>query len=159
MSSDRVIVDTIKVAQDLLRQNLPPMHSLTDAATVLRLRELVNSPSIRSALDRSSDTILAFALRAVERALCDHSRPHRQTIDRLWDILEDPQYAALDTAVTVDDPDLGPLRLQNVPFRLSRSPGAVRFAGRRHGEDTDTVLAEAGLSAEEVATLRAAGVV
>jgi hypothetical protein len=53
------------------------------------LRELVNSPSIRSALDRSNDTILAFALRAVERVLCDHSRPHRQTIELLWDILED----------------------------------------------------------------------
>jgi hypothetical protein len=90
MSSDRLIVEAIKMAHGLLRQNLPPMHSLTDAATVLRLRELVNSPSIRSALDRSSDTILAFALRAVERALCDHSRPHRQTIDLLWDILEDP---------------------------------------------------------------------
>ena len=72
MSSDRLIVEAIKMAHGLLRQNLPPMHSLTDAATVLRLRELVNSPSIRSALDRSNDTILAFALRAVERVLCDH---------------------------------------------------------------------------------------
>ena len=67
MSSDRLIVEAIKMANDLLRQNLPPVHSLTDAATVLRLRELVNSPSIRSALDRSNDTILAFALRAVEQ--------------------------------------------------------------------------------------------
>ncbi|HMF20859.1 MAG TPA: hypothetical protein VKG24_01860 [Pseudolabrys sp.] len=32
MSSDRVIIDAIKVAQDLLRQNLPPTHNLTDAA-------------------------------------------------------------------------------------------------------------------------------
>jgi hypothetical protein len=90
MTPDRVIVEAIKVAQDLLRQNLPPMRSLTDAATVLRLRELVHSSSIRSALDRSSDTLLAFALRAVERALCDHSRPHRETIDLLWGILDDP---------------------------------------------------------------------
>ena len=45
MIPDRVIVEAIKVAQDLLRQNLPPMRSLTDAATVLRLRELVRSPS------------------------------------------------------------------------------------------------------------------
>jgi hypothetical protein len=90
MTPDRVIVEAIKVAQDLLRQNLPPMPNLTDAATVLRLRELVHSASIRSALDRSSDTLLAFALRALERALCDHSRPHRETIDLLWDILDDP---------------------------------------------------------------------
>ena len=65
------------------------MHKLTDAATVLLLRDLVHSPSIRSALDRSSDTLLALALRALERALCDHSRPHRETIDLLWDILGD----------------------------------------------------------------------
>jgi hypothetical protein len=90
MSPDRLIVEAIKVAQDLLRQNLSPMHNLTDAGTVLRLRELVHSPSIRSALDRSSDTLLAFALRAVERALCSHSRPHRETIDLVWDILDDP---------------------------------------------------------------------
>jgi hypothetical protein len=43
MSSDRIIVDTIKVAQDLLLQNLPPAHNLTDAATVMRFRELVRS--------------------------------------------------------------------------------------------------------------------
>jgi hypothetical protein len=79
MSSDRVIVDAIKSAQDLLRQNLPPTHNLTDAAAVLRFRELVRSQAIRSALERSSDTLLAFALRGVERVLCDHSRPHRET--------------------------------------------------------------------------------
>src|SRR5262245_27911009 len=90
MSSDRVIVEAIKVAQDLLRQNLPPMHSLTDAATVLRLREIVRSPSIQSALERSSDTVLAFAFRAVERVLSDRSRTNRETINLLWDILGDP---------------------------------------------------------------------
>jgi hypothetical protein len=90
MSSDRIIADGIKVAQDLLRQNLPPTHNLTDAAVVLRFRELVRSQAIRSALERSSDTVLAFALREVERVLCDQSRPHRETIKRLWDVLDDP---------------------------------------------------------------------
>jgi len=90
MSSDRVIVEALKVAQELLRQNLPSTHNLTDAATVLRLLELMRSPSIQSALERSSDTLIAFALRAVERVLCDHSRPHRETINLLWDVLDDP---------------------------------------------------------------------
>jgi hypothetical protein len=90
MSSDRVIIDAIKVAQDLLRQNLPPTHNLTDAAAVLRFRELVRSQAIRSALERSSDTVLAFALREVERVLSDQSRTHRETINRLWDILDTP---------------------------------------------------------------------
>jgi hypothetical protein len=73
MSSDRAIVDAIKVAQNLLWQNLPSTHNLSDAATVLRFRELVRSPAVRSALERSSDTLLAFALRAVERVLSDQS--------------------------------------------------------------------------------------
>ena len=90
MTYERVIVEAIKVAQELLRQNLPPTHNLTDAATVLRLCELVRSPSIRLALDRSSDTLLAFALRAVDRLLCDHSRPHPETINLLWGVLDDP---------------------------------------------------------------------
>jgi hypothetical protein len=63
MSSDRIIVDTIKVAQDLLLQNLPPADNLTDAATVMRFRELVRSQAIRSALEGSSDTLLTFAER------------------------------------------------------------------------------------------------
>ncbi|SRR6516165_9003521 len=90
MSSDRVIVDAIKAAQNLLRQNLPPRPNLSDAAIVLRLRELVGSPAMRSALERSSDTFPSFALRAVDRVLCDHSRPHREIINLLWDILDDP---------------------------------------------------------------------
>jgi hypothetical protein len=90
MSSDRVIVDAIKMAQDLLCQNLPPTHNLTDAATVMRFRELVHSQATRSALEHSSDTILAFALRAVERVLSDQSQTNRETITRLYDVLDDP---------------------------------------------------------------------
>jgi hypothetical protein len=90
MSSDRVIIDAIKIAQNLLWQNLPPAHNLTDAATVMRFRELVRSQAIRSALERSSDTLLAFTLRAVEREISDQSRTNRETINRLWDVLDDP---------------------------------------------------------------------
>jgi hypothetical protein len=77
MNSDRGIVEALKVAQVLLCQNLPPKHNLTDAATVLRLRELIGSPSVRSALERSSDALTTFALRAVERVLSVASRDHQ----------------------------------------------------------------------------------
>ena len=72
-------------------------------------------------------------------------------------ILADPQYQALETAVTVPDPELGPLRMQNLMFRLSGSPGAIRWAGRPHGADTDAVLGELGLDAARIAALRAEG--
>ncbi|MFD9790588.1 CaiB/BaiF CoA transferase family protein [Streptomyces sp. NPDC059070] len=74
------------------------------------------------------------------------------------DVMADPQYRALDTLTTVEDPELGPVRMQNVLFRLSETPGAIRWAGRPHGADTDAVLSELGLSAPEIGALRRAGV-
>jgi len=75
------------------------------------------------------------------------------------DILEDPQYAALGTVATVPDAELGPVRMQNVPFRLSGTPGEIRHAGRRHGQDTDAVLAALGYDPDELAALRERGVI
>jgi crotonobetainyl-CoA:carnitine CoA-transferase CaiB-like acyl-CoA transferase len=75
-------------------------------------------------------------------------------------LLADPQVQARDSVTTVDDEDLGPLRMQNVWFRLDRTPGRVRFGGRRLGQDTDAVLGERlGYSPEEIAELRKEGVV
>ncbi|ATL27026.1 CaiB/BaiF CoA transferase family protein [Streptomyces formicae] len=73
------------------------------------------------------------------------------------DVMTDPQYAALDTITTVQDPELGPLRMQNVLFRLSETPGAITWAGRPHGADTDAVLTELGLTEREITTLRKEG--
>lgn len=73
------------------------------------------------------------------------------------DVMADPQYRALDSVVEVPDPELGPIRMQNVLFRLSETPGSIRWAGRPHGADTDAVLTELGLSAPEIAALRTEG--
>ncbi|WP_369257892.1 CaiB/BaiF CoA transferase family protein [Streptomyces sp. R35] len=78
-------------------------------------------------------------------------------IQDVRDVMNDPQYEALDTITTIDDPELGPLRMQNVLFRLSATPGAIHWAGRPHGADTETVLAELGLTGPEIDALRAEG--
>ncbi len=76
------------------------------------------------------------------------------------DIFEDAQYKALDTITTVSDDDFGPLRMQNVLFRLSRTPGSIRFTGRAHGADTDAVLQdELALGKLEIDRLREGDVV
>jgi crotonobetainyl-CoA:carnitine CoA-transferase CaiB-like acyl-CoA transferase len=83
-------------------------------------------------------------------------------ISRVYDVrgvLADPQYAALGTVATVDDDELGPVRMQNVLFRMSRTPGEIRWAGRRHGADTDEVLASIGVTREQLAALRESGIV
>ncbi|MFJ8075975.1 CaiB/BaiF CoA transferase family protein [Streptomyces sp. NPDC096176] len=73
------------------------------------------------------------------------------------DVVNDPQYQALGTITEVPDPELGPLRMQNVLFRLSETPGAIRWTGRPHGADTQEVLAELGLTADEITELRTQG--
>ncbi|MGW0734601.1 CaiB/BaiF CoA transferase family protein [Streptomyces sp. NPDC002851] len=78
-------------------------------------------------------------------------------INDVRDVMKDPQYAALDTLTTIEDPELGPLRMQNVLFRLSATPGAIRWAGRPHGADTEAVLTELGLTEAEIRLLRQAG--
>ncbi|MFD9033026.1 CaiB/BaiF CoA transferase family protein [Streptomyces sp. NPDC059567] len=75
------------------------------------------------------------------------------------DVMDDPQYRALDTVTEVPDPELGPIRMQNVLFRLSETPGGIRWAGRPHGADTAEVLAELGLSPAEIGALRSEGAV
>jgi formyl-CoA transferase len=75
------------------------------------------------------------------------------------DVLADPQFAALGSLVRVPDPELGSVLMQNVLFRLSETPGRIERAGPRLGEHTDEVLAGLGYGPEELAELRAKGVV
>jgi crotonobetainyl-CoA:carnitine CoA-transferase CaiB-like acyl-CoA transferase len=73
-------------------------------------------------------------------------------------IVEDPQYRALDSITTVEDDELGPLRMQNVIYRLSETPGSVRWAGRRIGQDNAEVYGSLlGLDEERLAELREKG--
>lgn len=74
-------------------------------------------------------------------------------------ILNDPQYKAIGTVQTVEDEELGPVKMQNVLFRLSSTPGNIRWAGRKHSRDTDEVLAEVGVTHEQLAALRERGVI
>jgi len=74
------------------------------------------------------------------------------------DIMRDPQYAALGSIATVDDPELGPLKM-NVLFRLSETPGAIRTTGAPLGAHNAEVYGELGIDAERLAALRAEGVV
>jgi hypothetical protein len=65
------IVDALRLAHNLVWENVRPT---TDTATVSQLRDLIHSPSVRAALERSSDSLPAFALREVMGALSDQSQ-------------------------------------------------------------------------------------
>ncbi|MGQ4435090.1 MULTISPECIES: CaiB/BaiF CoA transferase family protein [unclassified Streptomyces] len=139
------------------------------AERVMRLvgrPELVDEPWFATGADRArhADVLdaavgdwIARRTRAEVLAAFEKAEAAVAPIQDVRDVMEDPQYQALDTITTVDDPELGPLRMQNVLFRLSATPGAIRWTGRPHGADTDTVLTELGLTDTELTTLRQAG--
>lgn len=75
------------------------------------------------------------------------------------ELLADPQVQAMDLVTTVEDENFGPLRMQNVMWRMGRTPGRIRFTGGPLGESTDEVLAEVGVAAERIAELRSRNVI
>jgi crotonobetainyl-CoA:carnitine CoA-transferase CaiB-like acyl-CoA transferase len=75
-------------------------------------------------------------------------------------IMADPQFQALNTIIPVDDPDLGPIKMQNVMFRLSDTPGSIKWPGRHPGADNADVFGGLlGLDATRMADLKARGVI
>lgn len=75
-------------------------------------------------------------------------------------IVEDPQFQALNTITSVLDPELGPLRMQNVMFRLSETPGRINWPGRDPGADNADVYGRMlGMSPARLAELAGRGVI
>lgn len=76
------------------------------------------------------------------------------------DMMEDPQFAARENIVWVEDPEIGPIPMQNVVPRLSETPGAVRSTGPALGQHNAEIYGELlGISPEEQASLRERGVI
>ena len=91
MQYDLPIKRTLRDAQGILRANLPSAKNLPDDQAVKSLWAIVRTPQVREALERGNDTALCFALRAVNRILSDDDQPDRTTINRLWDVLDEPE--------------------------------------------------------------------
>ncbi|MBT5265437.1 MAG: CoA transferase [Rhodospirillaceae bacterium] len=75
-------------------------------------------------------------------------------------IFEDPQYIARGDVVSIEDADLGPVRMQSVFPRLSRTPGRIRHTGQNLGQHNDEIFGEEfGLSPEDLKRLKAQGAI
>jgi formyl-CoA transferase len=125
--------------------------------------QLIDDPRFASNSDRLTN---AAALRAeIEAALA----PQR-AVEMALKLMRAgvPAGAVQDTAQAMNHPhtlhrqmnvEIPGYRGTGVPVKLSRTPGSVRSRPPKFGEHTDRVLAEAGLSAEQIAQLRTAGVI
>ncbi|PRX98147.1 CaiB/BaiF CoA transferase family protein [Allonocardiopsis opalescens] len=94
-------------------------------------------------------------LRAFERAEVVASK-----VFSMADIMADPTYAERGDIVTVDDEDLGPVKMQNVVPRFENRPGRVWRTGPALGADNALVYEEwLGMDGDEVRGLRERGVI
>ena len=75
------------------------------------------------------------------------------------DIHEDPHFRARDMILRQTTRDGYELDVPGVVPKLSTTPGTLRSSAPHLGDDTDSVLAQIGLSAERIAQLRSKGVV
>jgi formyl-CoA transferase len=70
------------------------------------------------------------------------------------DIAEDPHYRARDMLLKQTTRDGDELEVPGIVPKLMGTPGRVRSAAPRLGDDTDAVLAEIGCTAQDIAALR-----
>ncbi|MHA7601701.1 CaiB/BaiF CoA transferase family protein [Alicycliphilus sp. T452] len=75
------------------------------------------------------------------------------------DIAEDPHYQARGMLLTQQTRDGDEVTVPGICPKLSATPGTIRSSAPRLGDDTDAVLAEAGLTQEQIALLRSKGVI
>jgi len=80
-------------------------------------------------------------------------------VNTLDDILAHPQIEANAAVVERTDERRGRIRTLGPPVKLSATPTGVARLAPALGEHTDEVLGEFGLSAAEIAALRAAKVI
>jgi formyl-CoA transferase len=103
-----------------------------------------------------------IANRSAEDALHE-MHAHEVVAARVYsaaDIVKDPIYAERNDVITIEDPNLGPVRMQAVIPKLLNHPGHVWRTGPALGEDNDLVYRTyLGLADERYARLRANGTI
>lgn len=98
-------------------------------------------------------------LAELERQLAAAGVPATR-IFTIADIFGDPHYRARGSIAAAPDDELGTVAMANVVPRLSATPGAVRHAGHRVGQDTRQVLRDLlGLPDAQIEALAQRGVI
>ncbi|MFO0997303.1 MAG: CoA transferase [Alphaproteobacteria bacterium] len=86
-------------------------------------------------------------------AFCDGASIPCMPVMRLEDLPDDPHVKAVGLFQPAEHPSEGPYRAIRAPVTLSASPFRIRRHAPRLGEHTEEVLAEAGLSRDEIARI------
>jgi crotonobetainyl-CoA:carnitine CoA-transferase CaiB-like acyl-CoA transferase len=69
------------------------------------------------------------------------------------DVAEDPQVKHNKTFIEIEHPKAGQLRVTNIPFTMSETPGSIRRASPLIGQHGPEILAELGYNEGEIKRL------
>ncbi|MCG8590349.1 MAG: CoA transferase [Proteobacteria bacterium] len=125
--------------------------------------DLIDHPDYRTILDRFQHGEACFALVEDEIAkwptmeFLERMRTEGAPFGPVHDLArfqEDVQVRHNQTTFDVDDPQGGPARYLRYPARFAGTPASLHRHPPRLGEHTDELLAEIGLSPEEIQDLR-----
>ena len=139
-----------------------------------RLMDAIGRPDLGAAPDLANNTGRVARVEEIDAAIGAWSaqRTVQQVLDALGaarvpagmvytakDIAEDPHYRARDMLLTQQTRDGYSVEVPGIVPKLSATPGTIRSSAPHLGDDTDAVLAEMGLNADQIALLRSKGVV
>lgn len=121
--------DTVRKRAQHVDEIVPKLHAALQAKTALEWEALFG------------DEVPCSAARTIE------------------DMFDHPQVAAEDMVAHFEHPAVGGYRGLKRSIRFGRTPGPEPFAAPAMSQDADEILAQSGLSADEIAELRAKGVI
>ncbi len=139
-----------------------------------RLMQAIGRADLEQAPDLADNAGRVARVAEIDAAIANWTQPRsvQQVLDALAaarvpagkvytarDIAEDPHYRARDMILRQTTRDGDSLEVPGIVPKLSATPGTVRGSAPHVGDDTDTVLSGMGLSAEQIAALRARGIV
>jgi crotonobetainyl-CoA:carnitine CoA-transferase CaiB-like acyl-CoA transferase len=137
-------------------------RQIPELSHILGVPELATDPRFATPRGRNEhreefETLLEEALQRKTTAewmdLMEPEGLYAAPVKSFGEAFSDEQVTQQQMIVTIDSP-VGELKLPAPPYRLSRTPAAVRTAPPRHGEHTDAVLKSAGFSPDEIDQLR-----
>ncbi|HVZ45814.1 MAG TPA: CoA transferase [Ramlibacter sp.] len=148
-------------------------HIQTDAqfeaaARLFKREDLIADPRFKGVGNRLSHIEelwgeLAISARAMGTdeviALCVANDVPINRVNRVQDLMVDPQALHNETFFDYEDPEYGRLRQLNFPVKFSAGPKTARVRAPKFGEHTADILRAAGVSDEQAEKLRSSRVV
>jgi crotonobetainyl-CoA:carnitine CoA-transferase CaiB-like acyl-CoA transferase len=131
--------------------------------TAIGAPELIDDPRFKTMADRSRqrkelnaelDRVLAGRPSAEWIEILNKAGVPAGPILNVKQVFENEQVQHLGLAQPVKHSVRGEMKVQAPPAVLSRTPGAIRTAAPTHGQHTEEILGELGLTREEIARLR-----